>query len=804
MERTVPVVALRGSVVFPKVEAILTFGRPKSKTAVNASFNGDRLLAIFTQKDARVADPYQEDMYQVGTLATIQQLMPTENEYHVLVRGVSRIKLSEILSQEPFLVCKVSEVSEVAGNTEAEEALSKHLTQLFEKAVRLGKPVDVQTVMRLLSAKIEPSELADQIAYLLDIKASQKQELLQETSLEVRLKRVTDVLTHEVGVLELEKTISTKTQKRFEEQMRKAMLRERQKTIAQELKGLGEEEPDDEVAELRKKIKLAKMPKEVNEKAEKELERLFQMPPHNPENAYIRNYLDWLVEMPWSKTSTSAISIKSAAKILDQDHYALKKVKERILEYLAVMELKSKSKSKSKMEDGEEGVVSGKGNDHPTILCFVGPPGVGKTSIGRSIARALGRKFVRVSLGGVRDEAEVRGHRRTYVGALPGRIIQGVRNAGTNNPVFMLDEIDKLGNDFRGDPSSALLEALDPEQNREFSDHYLEVPFNLSGVMFICTGNVLDTIPPALRDRMEIIHFPGYTEEDKYHIAHEYLWPKQLEINGLKGDMEMNHAAMSEIISRYTREAGVRSLERNLATVCRKLARQIAEGVKVSKKIAKEDIQKFLGPAQFTSLLADTEDDIGIATGMAVTSAGGEIIFIETALMPGKGRLTLTGQLGDVMKESARAAFSYARSHWRELGLREDFARGIDVHIHVPEGAVPKDGPSAGVAMGTSLVSALTGTKTKKDVGMTGEITLRGRVLEVGGVREKVIAAHRAGIKTVVLPEANKKDMEEVPEKVKEDIRFVFTSHLDQVLEIAFCNPLKRPKISVPQATAFA
>ena len=368
IERTVPVVALRGSVVFPKVEAILTFGRPKSKTAVNDSFNGDRLLAIFTQKDARVADPYQEDMYQVGTLATIQQLMPTENEYHVLVRGVSRIKLSEILSQEPFLVCKVSEVSEVAGNTEAEEALSKHLTQLFEKAVRLGKPVDVQTVMRLLSAKIEPSELADQIAYLLDIKASQKQELLQETSLEVRLKRVTDVLTHEVGVLELEKTISTKTQKRFEEQMRKAMLRERQKTIAQELKGLGEEEPDDEVAELRKKIKLAKMPKEVNEKAEKELERLFQMPPHNPENAYIRNYLDWLVEMPWSKTSTSAISIKSAAKILDQDHYALKKVKERILEYLAVMELKSKSKSKSKMEDGEEGVVSGKGNDHPTIL----------------------------------------------------------------------------------------------------------------------------------------------------------------------------------------------------------------------------------------------------------------------------------------------------------------------------------------------------------------------------------------------------------------------------------------------------
>lgn len=778
-ERTVPIVALRGSVVFPRVEALLTFGRPKSKTAVNASFNGDKLLAVFTQKDARVTDPSEEDLYEIGTLGTIQQLMPTENEVHVLIQGVSRVRLSDVLSQEPFLVGNVSEIVEDTKLTETEEALARHLVQLFEKSVRLGKPVDVQTVMRLLSAKVDPGELADQIAYLLDIKTPQKQELLEDIKLEGRLKKIIDYLNHEVGVLELEKTISAKTQKRFEEQMKKAMLRERQKTIAQELKGLGEETPEDEIGELRRKIKLAKMPNETREKAEKELERLAQMPPHNPENAYIRNYLDWLIDMPWSKSSSNSVSIKHAAKILDRDHYALKKVKERILEYLAVMHLKNQSKSKTKN-------LEQTASEHPTILCFIGPPGVGKTSIGRSIARALGRKFVRVSLGGVRDEAEIRGHRRTYVGALPGRIIQGIRNAGTKNPIFMLDEIDKLGSDFRGDPSSALLEALDPEQNKEFSDHYLEVPFDLSRVMFICTGNLLDTIPPALRDRMEVIRFPGYTEEDKYHIAKEYLWPKQIETNGLSKGIEITPSALIEVISRYTREAGVRNLERNLATICRKLARRAAEGEKLAKQVVKEEIHKYLGPAQFTSLIAETEDEVGIATGLAVTAVGGEIIFVETALMPGKGRLTLTGQLGDVMKESAQAAFSYARSHWKTLGLKENFAKNLDVHIHVPEGAVPKDGPSAGVAMATSLVSALAGTKTHREVGMTGEVTLRGRVLEIGGVREKVIAAHRAGLKTVVLPEANKKDMEDVPDRVKKDIKFVFADHLDDVLEVAF------------------
>lgn len=792
-KRTISAVALRGSVVFPQVEAILTFGRPKSKAAVQASFAGDRLLAIFTQKDARVSNPEPEDLYSIGTLATIQQMMPTENEVHVSVHGVARIKMEEIISQEPFLVCQASEILDIKMPTEEDEALAKHLTGLFEKSVKLGKPVDVQTVMRLLSSKVSVQEMVDQVAYLLDLKTAQKQELLQDLALTGRLKSVIEHLTREINILELEKTISSKTQKRFEEQMRKAMLRERQRTIADELKSMGESdiEGDDEIAELKKKIKAAQMPLEVNKKAEKELSRLSQMPPQNPEHNYVRTWLETLIEMPWSIVSPNNVAVAHASEILDQDHYALSKTKERILEFLAVMHLKQ-SKKKAGLKEGAEGESKYKSIDHPTILCFIGPPGVGKTSIGRSIARALGRKFVRISLGGVRDEAEIRGHRRTYVGALPGRIIQGIKNAGTKNPIFMLDEIDKLGSDFRGDPSSALLEALDPEQNKEFSDHYLEVPFDLSQVMFICTGNVIENIPAALRDRMEIIRFPGYTEDDKYHIAKEFLWPKQLEIHGLPKKIVMEENALKEVISRYTREAGVRSLERNLATICRKLARSLAENKKISKMIDEENISKFLGPQQFTSLLADVQDDIGVATGLAFTPVGGEILFIETALMPGKGRLVLTGQLGDVMKESARAAFSYARSHWQELELRQDFAKNLDVHIHVPEGAVPKDGPSAGVAMATSLISALTNTKTRREVGMTGEITLRGRVMEIGGVKEKVIAAHRAGLKTIVLPKNNQKDLEEIPDNVKEDIEFVFADHLDQVLEVAFKRSVKR------------
>ncbi|MDO8503355.1 MAG: endopeptidase La [bacterium] len=799
--RILPLVALRGSVVFPHTESFLTFGRPKSKAAVNASFEGDRLIAIFTQKDARVSDPAPVDLYKIGTIGVIQQLMPTDNEVHVLVQGTARIEVEGIIGKEPFLLAKVREVQDEAESSTQEEALARHLTQVFEKAVQLGKAADVQTVMRLLSSQASPVEIVDQVSYLLELPTSRKQELLETLSLSARLKKVTAHLAREVSVLELEKTISTKTQKRFEEQMRKAMLRERQKTIEQELKGLGDEEGgDDETAELKLKIKKAGMPEDVRKKAEKELQRLVQMSPHNPESGYIRNYLDWLVEMPWSNTTPNNVSIKHAAKILDQDHYALKKAKERILEFLAVMHLKGKIKTKN-------GEIRTDEIGRSTILCFIGPPGVGKTSIGRSIARALGRKFVRVSLGGIRDEAEIRGHRRTYVGALPGRIIQGIKNAGTKNPIFMLDEIDKLGVDFRGDPSSALLEALDPEQNKEFSDHYLEVPFDLSQVMFICTGNMLDTIPPALRDRMEVIRFAGYTEDEKYKIAEAFLWPKQLEAHGLsKEKIEIAPAALREIIARYTREAGVRNLERNLASVFRKIARRVSEGQKYAREVTTEDVHKYLGPQQFRSLLAEKVDEVGISTGLAVTSAGGEILFIETALMPGKGKLTLTGQLGDVMKESARAAFSYARSHWAELGLDQDFAKDLDVHVHVPEGATPKDGPSAGIAMATALISALTKTKTRRDVGMTGEVTLRGRVLEIGGVKEKVIAAHSAGLKTVILPLDNKKDMEEVPDKVKKDIKFVFAENLDEVLDIALVRKLKRqvPSQEIPPASVFA
>jgi ATP-dependent Lon protease len=637
--------------------------------------------------------------------------------------------------------------------------------------------------MKIISPQTEAVEVVDQLASLLEIKVSEKQSLLETTSLIIRAKKVLGYIAHEVSILELERTISSKTQKRFEDQMRKAMLREKKRTIEEELGEREDGEIDaDEAEEFKTKIKEAQMPEDVRKRAEKELKRLILMNPHNPEGAYIRNYLDWLVDMPWAKLSPNNVSIASAAKVLEADHYGIKKAKERILEFMAVMKIKKQAEEKE--AKASKGKVNG--TAHPTILCFIGPPGVGKTSIGRSIAKALGRQFVRVSLGGIRDEAEIRGHRRTYVGALPGRIIQGIKNAGTKNPVFMLDEIDKVGIDFRGDPSSALLEALDPEQNKEFSDHYLEVPFDLSEVMFIATGNILETIPPALRDRMEVISFPGYTEEEKFHIAKTFLWPKQVGAHGLTDKkISISQGAIKEIINRYTREAGVRDLERNLAGVCRKIARLEAENKKYSKKIAISDIHKFLGPQKFTSQIAEKQDEVGMSTGLGVTAAGGEILFIEVALMPGKGHLTLTGQLGDVMKESARGAFTWAKAHYQELGLKSSFAMGIDVHVHVPEGAVPKDGPSAGIAMATALVSALTGIPVRRNVGMTGEVTLRGRVLEIGGVKEKVIAGHRAKLKTIILPKENKKDLEDIPESVKKEVNFVFVSQVEEVFGLA-------------------
>ena len=779
LQRNVPIVAVRGSVVFPHTDTLLSFGRPKSISAINSAFEEDRVIAIFTQKDPKTTNPSEEDLYKVGTIATITQMMSTDGEIHALVRGQARINLEEILSHEPYLLGKISEIPEEIEDTPGVKALSSQLSELFKKSINAGKQAEIMTVMKLISGQVEPIELVDQIATLLEVKVILKQKLLETISVKKRMEKVLELLAQEVNVLELEKTISAKTTRRFEDQMRKAMLREKKRTIEEEL---GEEEGElgsDEFAEYKAKIKKAGMPVDVKEKADRELKRLTQMSPHNPEGAYIRNYLDWLVDMPWSIVTPNNVSIKNAAKILAEKHYGMEKAKERMLEFLAVMKIKEARKGKNK-KPGKNG------ESQPTILCFIGPPGVGKTSIGRSIAESLNRKFVRVSLGGIRDEAEIRGHRRTYVGALPGRIIQGIKNAGTKNPVFMLDEIDKIGIDFRGDPSSALLEALDPEQNREFSDHYLEVPFDLSEVMFIATGNMLDTIPPALKDRMEVIRFPGYTEEEKFHIAKNFLWPKQLRLHAMEDKkIVLTEEAMKEMINRYTREAGVRELERNLATICRKIARFIAEKKKFARKIKVTDIHKFLGPQRFSSLIAERKDEVGMSTGLAVTATGGEILFIEVALMPGKGRLTLTGQLGEVMQESAKAAFTWAKSHYQALGLKDNFAQGIDVHIHVPEGAVPKDGPSAGTAISTALVSALTGIPVKRDVGMTGEITLRGRVLEIGGVKEKVIAAHRAGLKTIILPKDNKKDLEDIPAKVKEDIKFIFANGLEDILSVA-------------------
>lgn len=793
--KIIPAVTLRESVVFPYAEANLDFGRSRSNNAVKAAFRGtaQRHLAIFCQKDPHVETPEQEDLYPVGTLVVIENLLETNGRITVLARGLSRIRLEEIVSSEPYLLVKVTPIPEMVHQTADIKALCRHLTNQFRKAFNLGKSIDVTVLMRL-SQGVSPSELADQAASVLDIKTPEKQDLLETIVVKERIEKVIEFLNREVKILEIEQSIASKTQARMEKGMKEAILQEKKRMIERELGEIGEGEGDELVSEFKRKIKEAKMSSEIRKKAEKELSRFAQMPPQNPERSYLESYLDCFTSMPWNKSSSNNVSITKAAKILNEDHYGLEKAKERIVEYLAVMKLKDRKAKTSKKEKG--GDIKKESSGGPTILCFMGPPGVGKTSIGKSIARALGRKFIRVSLGGIRDEAEIRGHRRTYVGALPGRIIQGIRNANTNNPVFMLDEIDKIGADFRGDPSSALLEALDPEQNKEFSDHYLEVPFDLSGVIFICTGNMLDTIPAALRDRMEIIRFPGYTQEEKFHIAQKFLWAKQVHGHGLNlNKIKIGAEALRQIIQNYTKEAGVRELERMLAAICRKLARKEAENKKFSGAVKEADISKFLGPIKYTSTFAEKKDEVGMSTGLAVTEAGGEVIFIEVALMPGKGQLILTGRLGEVMKESCQAAMSYIRSRWESLGLKENFSKAIDVHIHVPEGAVSKDGPSAGVAMTTALVSALTKVPTRRDVGMTGEVTLRGRVLEIGGVKEKVIAAHRAGLKTIILPKDNKKDLEDIPAIVKKEIEFVFAGELDEVLKVALRQKEIKPQM---------
>lgn len=772
MDRLVPIIPIRDGIIFPNTDSVLTFGRPKSLAALEISFSQERVVCFVLQKSARVNDPSPSDIFRIGTLCRIERMIKTDGEINAQVKGISRVKIESFHENDNFLVGHVEEMPEDLTDTPEIKALCNHVTNEFRRAMNLGKTADFLVFMNIMSPDNPPNQLADLVASVLDLKPSQKQELLETTDVKARLERVSELLSKEIKVLELERKIASKTQERFEKGAREVMLRERLKTIEKEL---GESEEDNEIKELMQKIKEAGMPEDIEEKAKKEAKKLSQMAQFNPEAGYIRNYLDWLIDLPWSRETSTNINVKNSEKLLDKEHYGLKDAKERIVEYLAVQKLTGKMRG--------------------PILCFVGPPGVGKTSIGKSIASSLGREFVKVSLGGIRDEAEIRGHRRTYVGALPGRIIQGIKDAGTKNPVFMLDEIDKVGADFRGDPSSALLEALDPEQNGAFSDHYLEVPFDLSNVMFITTANVLYTIPPALRDRLEIINFAGYTHDEKFKIAKDFLIKKQMEGHGISDkEIEITDDGLRFIIEHYTREAGVRNLERQIAKLLRKVAKSVAEGKKKKITIDATNVPKYLGPIKMKSTIIEKKDEVGMATGLAWTEAGGDILFIEVAIMPGKGSLTLTGQLGDVMKESCQAAMSYIRAKGIEFGLSPKFFQKIDVHVHVPEGAVPKDGPSAGDTITTAIVSALTKIPVKRTVGMTGEVTLRGRVLEIGGVKEKVIAAHRAGLKTIILPKDNKKDLVDVPKEVLRDLDFKFVSHMDEVLDIALVKQL--PKVS--------
>ena len=779
LQPTLPVGPLRDTVIFPGNPVPIISGRIKSKAAVDAAWASDKLIVFVTQKNHLVEDPNEKDLYKVGTACLIRRIVKNpDGEYTLTAEGITRVYLKNFIQTEPYLEAEIEEIPELYEKSEQTEALSRTVREQVKRLMELlGNPMFETgfSGMPLYTFGDDPNQLVNSVTQIVDFKTIDKQQILEMVSSLERLQRLSELLAREIRVLEISQRISSQTQERVSKMTKEAILREQMKSIEEEL---GENGENQEIHEFELKVKKAGMPQEVRVKAQKELQRLAKMSTYNPEAGYIRNYLEWLTDLPWKKgTGGKRLDLKKSEKILDEDHYGLKKVKERIVEYLAVHKLSGKV--------------------HGPILCFVGPPGTGKTSIGKSIARSLNRKFVKMSLGGVRDEAEIRGHRRTYVGSMPGRIIQGIKQAESVDPVFMLDEIDKVGADFRGDPSAALLEALDPEQNNAFSDHYLEVPYDLSNVMFITTANLLDTIPPALRDRLEIIHYPGYTEDEKFHIAEGYLIPKQVEIHGLKKyKIEFEDKAVHAVIQQYTREAGVRNLEREFTAILRKVAKKIAEGDKSKKFVIKDtDLQKYLGPIKFLPELAEIEDTIGLSTGLAVNEAGGSILFIEVTLMPGKGGMLLTGQLGDVMKESGQAALSYVRSHWLQLGLPERFYHKFDIHVHVPEGAVPKDGPSAGIALTTAIVSAFTGIPVRKEIAMTGEVTLRGRVLEIGGLKEKVLAAHRAGVKTVIAPADNEKDLEDIPQYVLDDLKFVFVRHMDDVLEVALVRTPQAPQM---------
>jgi ATP-dependent Lon protease len=781
----VSLLPLRNSVLFPGSIIPIDVGRPKSVKLIEEAIAAERpIIGIVTQREARVEEPEDDDLHEVGCAARILKVIKlAKDNYSVILQGVMRIRIEEITAHDPFIQARVSEITDVPSLSPVEaEALVANIKETAKKLISLV-PELPREAAALLDSVSDAGQVADLVISNLDIEPTEKQDVLESSDVAERLRKVLTLLTRQLEILKVRERINSQVQEEMGHSQREYVLRQQLKAIKGELGEIDDESGD--IEEFQKKIAEAKMPEEAEKVARKQLDRLKQMQPSSAEYTVTRTYLEWLVELPWAKSTEDQIEIKTVREVLDEDHYDLEKVKKRILEYMAVLKLNASKKG--------------------PILCLLGPPGVGKTSLGKSIARAIGRKFVRISLGGVRDEAEIRGHRRTYVGSLPGRIIQGMKKAGTNNPVIMLDEIDKLGHDFRGDPASALLEVLDPEQNHTFSDHYLEVTFDLSRVMFIATANYMDPIPPALKDRLEILELPGYTRQEKLAIARRFLVPKQIGEHGLEEagvKIDFTEDAMFELIDSYTREAGVRNLEREVSAVIRGIAvKVVSDEVQGAVTVDAKAVNEFLGPQRFLPEMSERTAEPGVATGLAWTPVGGEIMFVECSRMPGKGGLMLTGQLGDVMKESAQAAMSYVKSHLEVLGLDRDIFKDHDLHIHVPAGAIPKDGPSAGVAMFAALVSLLSGRCVRPDVAMTGEITLRGLVLPVGGIKEKMLAAHRAGIKRILLPERNEKDVVDVPEEIRDEMDIVYIRSVQDVKAVAFVD-LEAPAAGTQPAAA--
>jgi len=772
-----PVMPLRNTVLFPQQVIPLYIGRERSLKLLRELPSGKKTIVVVAQKEGSVENPEIADLFTVGTTASVMKILDMpDGSQSAIVQGGERVLIKEYTQTEPYFKATIDSIDEIYDADLETDAMSANIRTLFKELSKVAEYI-TQEHISLLSNIQHPARLVDRAISMMQLSNSEKQDILEETDVDERLKKATVLINREIQRQEIGEKIQTEVQEEISKSQREYFLREQMKAIKKEL---GEDDQTLEIKELEEKIKAVGMPEEALKVANKEIDRLQRIPPSSPEYTVSRTYLDWLVELPWSHETEDRVDVPEALKILDRDHYGLKRVKNRVLEFLAVRKLK--------MEQSPDAPIKG------PILCFQGPPGTGKTSLGKSIADALGREFVRISLGGVRDEAEIRGHRRTYIGALPGRIIQGLKKAKTRNPVFMLDEVDKLGTDFRGDPSSALLEVLDPEQNHSFSDHYLEVTFDLSKVMFIATANWLDPIPGPLRDRMEMIDFPGYIEEEKIQIAKSYLIPKQTAEHALEEDqIQFMDTAISEIIARYTYEAGVRNLERQIANVCRKVARERAEGNEKPRRITKGSITKILGPPKRHSEIAERMSNYGIVIGLAYTAVGGDILFIEAMKMPGKGNLKLTGKLGDVMKESAQAVYSYIRSNAKKFGVDPDFYQKFDMHVHIPAGAVPKDGPSAGITLFTAMISLLTERLVKSNLGMTGEITLRGAVLPIGGIREKVMAANRAGLTTVILPKKNEADLMELPDRVKKEMTFEFVDEICDVIDLAL-EPEKEKK----------